>query len=46
VLSITEAGVQNGPIFETGADMGGAAAPIVPGSQTLQVHLEVTWLLQ
>jgi uncharacterized protein YggE len=46
VLSITEGGSQRGPIFETGADVGGATVPIVPGSQTLQVNLEVTWLLQ
>ena len=45
VVSITE-GFQNGPIFQGGADMAGAGAAIVPGSQTIQVNLEVTWLLQ
>ena len=45
VISLTE-GFQNGPIFEGGAGMGGADVSIVPGSQLLQVNLEVTWLLQ
>jgi uncharacterized protein len=45
VMSIKE-GFQNGPVFQGGAELGAADVPIVPGSQLLQVRLEVTSLLQ
>jgi uncharacterized protein YggE len=45
VLSITE-GFAGGPIFAGGADLSAASVPIAPGTEALQVHVTVTWLLQ
>ncbi len=46
VNSITENAAGGGPILEAAADGGGAAVPVAPGSQNVQVNLQVTWLLQ
>ena len=45
VISITEHSGQAAPIFQDG--LGGASAvPIEPGSQNIQVIVEVTWLMR
>jgi uncharacterized protein YggE len=45
VLSINESSVGPQPIFARAASTG-SAVPIQPGTQTIEVDLQVTWLLQ